>query len=907
MSKSLLMLSAAFGALAAPAYAQDATAASQPQAAASETMANRATQDAGQGTGDIIVTATRRNEALSDVPLAVSAVTAQSLANSGASDIRQLNQLSPSLLVSSSSSEAGAGGARIRGVGTVGDNPGLESSVATFIDGVYRNRAAVGLTELGAIDRIEVLRGPQGTLFGRNASAGLISIITAKPSFTFGAQGEASYGNYNAYRVSGGITGPVSEQIALRLDGVYSKRDGFLTDVVSGRTVNNRDRYLLRGQILFQPSADLSVRIIGDYAQRKEECCTAPFLPAQTVSSSTPDVGGGNLIFSPSGIKTLETALGGPGTIQDNTYARTVSISPGRSFRSDVRDYGVSGEINYTIGSATLTSITAYRDFRFIRGQDADFNSLDILYRADDGSAYTRFKTFTQELRLQGTAFGDKLNYLVGGYFADEKLTLADNLSYGSDADRYAAGVVNASVPGFGSFGYPNLRSFTAAFLQGRNPAFTPAVTAPVTALVPNFALAGSTTRDVFRQDSRNYALFTHDIFNITDRLSLTLGARYTNERKTLDATLQSSSNCATLVGGIGALQAYAASATNPAALKAAASGAASLLSKLTGLPCALNSVNGSYAGGYKSEERVTGTAVLSYKATDRLLTYASYSRGYKAGGFNLDRAGLTYGNVDLNALQFAPEIVDAYEIGAKFKTRGFNLNVAAFRQDFSNFQLNTFNGINFVVENVGSCSVSPERGRHRRQHGRGAMHRQPSRGRAFAGRRARSVPAPVAYRHRQHRRDLCRHQIPQRSGRGGGQCDHPAAVPVAGQPPVQLVGVRRHRFGRLDARHRHFGTDRPCLWRLPLPERDQHRVRPRSGKAPAGVCRRQCPHRHSRRTAALGPRTLGTEPARYQLPAGGVRRAAAGFGHDGGGTAVRPDVDAALWCLPGRTPALTA
>ena len=122
--------------------------------------------------------------------------------------------MSPSLLVSSTSSEAGAGGARIRGVGTVGDNPGLESSVAVFIDGVYRSRVGLGLTELGSVDRIEVLRGPQGTLFGRNASAGLISIITAKPRFETILNGQVDVGNYNLRRLELGATGALTDTIA---------------------------------------------------------------------------------------------------------------------------------------------------------------------------------------------------------------------------------------------------------------------------------------------------------------------------------------------------------------------------------------------------------------------------------------------------------------------------------------------------------------------------------------------------------------------------------------------------------------------------------------------------------------------------------------------------------------------
>src|SRR6185436_10738312 len=152
------------------------------------------TTDSGQP--DIVITAQGRRQLLQDVPLAVQAVGGAALQNSGANDIRQLNQLAPSLLVSSTSTEAN-GSARIRGIGTVGDNPGLESSVAVFIDGVYRSRSGIGLNELGEIDRVEVLRGPQGTLFGRNASAGILHIFSKKPSFTLGGYGEATIGNYD--------------------------------------------------------------------------------------------------------------------------------------------------------------------------------------------------------------------------------------------------------------------------------------------------------------------------------------------------------------------------------------------------------------------------------------------------------------------------------------------------------------------------------------------------------------------------------------------------------------------------------------------------------------------------------------------------------------------------------------
>ncbi len=696
MPKFRLMLSAAPVILACgfatPAFAQDAA----PQAAQA---------DEGN-TGDIIVTATRRSEALSDVPLAVSAVTAQSLQNSGASDIRALNQLSPSLLVSSTSSEAAAGGARIRGIGTVGDNPGLESSVATFVDGVYRNRAGVGLSELGAVDRIEVLRGPQGTLFGRNASAGLISVITAKPSFKFGAEGEATYGNYEAYRFVGGVTGPISDQLAARLDGVYFKRDGFLQDVVSGRRINNRDRFLVRGQLLFQPNSDVSVRLIGDYAERKEECCGATYLPSQNVSGGN----GGALVFGPNSVIGIERALGG--IINDNTYARQTSLTPGMGYRGDVKDGGVSAEVNAAFGDTNFTSITAYRDWRLTRGQDADFNNLAILQRpgTDANAQRQSFTTFTQELRLQGSAFGDKLDWLLGGYYANEVLKLSDNLEYGADFERYANCTVVASFAA--SAGQPGLLSpasngcinSTIATAIATNPAVPAALRGPVglfgglavpgvfgyravaaAAGTPTAQLVGTRLNDTYRQKSENFAIFTHNVIKFNDAISLTLGARYTNERKTLDAAFSDNNTlCATL----------RASAT---------------LSGLAALPCVIPNVpGGAYAqtGAKKSEDRVTGTAVLSIKPTDGLLIYGSYSRGYKAGGFNLDRSGLTYGAPNLQQLTFEPEIVDSYEVGYKLNKKGFDLNIAAFYQSFTGFQLNTFNGINFIVVNVAACKT---------------------------------------------------------------------------------------------------------------------------------------------------------------------------------------------------------
>lgn len=687
------------------------------QAPTTTQPADNAAANAGaqEDQGEIIVTATRRSIALSDVPLAVSAVSGESLRNSGISDIRGLNQLSPSLNVTSSQSEAAGAAARIRGVGTIGDNPGLENSVATFIDGVYRSRASVALTELGAIDRIEVLRGPQGTLFGRNASAGLINVITAGPSFDEAGTAELSYGNYDYWRAAIGLTGPINDKIAYRIDGVYLKRDGFLKESgnypgSTGRDFNDRNRWLARGQLKFQPTELLSVRLIADYAKRNEQCCAATFLPA-TEAFRAAD---GSIQTRPNAFAGLERALGA--VINDDPFGQRVSVTPGRDYRSDVRDWGLSGEVNWDLGGAKLTSITAYRDWQLKRGQDADFTNLDILYRDHYQQS---FKTFTQELRLQGKAFGNHLDWLVGGYFADEKLNLDDSLRFGTqygllEGCRIAAAVNPAALqPGAPGCLAP------AVFAGLQNPAGPlGSLGAPLMASLAQLAAIGRTgtvgaTNDRYDQKDRTWALFTHNVISITNQISLTLGARYTHDRKTLDATIASDTAICTQQSFLRAIT----DSTNPAIPASAKRLAGNILS----LSCA-NNIGGGVDGAYHdriSDNQWTGTAVLSFKPTDRLMTYASYSKGYKAGGFNLDRAGLsnfaTSGlynptglgrlNPAVEQLRFAPEKVNSFEIGAKYRGHGFRLAAAAFYEMFDDFQLNTFNGLSFVVENIEGCS----------------------------------------------------------------------------------------------------------------------------------------------------------------------------------------------------------
>jgi iron complex outermembrane recepter protein len=716
MPKSIWLLSAGAFALSTPAFAQDNTR-PQPLDTPLEAAEVRDAQS-----GDIIVTAQGRRQILQDVPLAVSAVTADSLQNSGASDIRALNQLAPSLLVSSTGTEAN-GSARIRGIGTVGDNPGLESSVAVFVDGVYRSRSGIGLNELGEIERIEVLRGPQGTLFGRNASAGLIHVISKRPNLNqFEGFGALTYGNYDHIRADAGVTGPLGTGgLGFRLDGVYVRRDGFYTDVNNNTDVNDRNRFFVRGQLLYEPTDALTVRLIGDYSRRNEKCCAAVYLnrafnPAigNLNEPANPILVGGAVNPAGNNIINVLRDMGTPAIAFQDPFSRNIYVTPGRSYAGITSDKGVSLEVNYDLGMANLTSITAYRDYRSHQGSDTDYSPIDILYRAADGNSGRSFETFSQELRLQGSAFADRFDWLVGAYFANENLTTTDNLRFGSQYGRFATcrlisggGLAVFYDPGSAGCISPTGRAVLSN-------ALAPAVPSPFGAAGPAI-VAGldrldsvndrGTTIDIYNQNSRNFAIFTHNIFHLTDNFSFTAGLRYTNERKKFDATFGNDN-----VACVAQQQALIPFLSNP--------GLAPVAGGLIALTCQGNStaeLNGVSINDRRSESEFTGTGVLSWKATRDLLVYASYSRGYKAGGFNLDRSALkspilpfaaTPGGAQalVRNLQFDPEINTAFELGMKYSRGPVTFNAIVFRQQFENFQLNTFDGTVFLVQTVNAC-----------------------------------------------------------------------------------------------------------------------------------------------------------------------------------------------------------
>jgi outer membrane receptor protein involved in Fe transport len=395
--------------------------------------------------------------------------------------------------------------------------------------------------------------------------------------------------------------------------------------------------------------------------------------------------------------------LGQPLSAFSSGYDRTISVSPGRTYAGETQDWGVSAEINWDLGGARLTSITGYRDYRSSQAGDVDYSRVDLLYRADSDDAYRQFRTFTQELRLQGEAFGGKLDWLIGGYYANEDLTLRDNLRFGSQYGRFAT----CRLVSGGALGA--LYSPTSAGCLAARPAAFGAASPLIYAAIDRLDSMSNTgsINDRYFQNSRNWALFTHNIFHVTDTLDVTLGVRYTNERKKFDATFTNDNTVCT------ANQAAIGGLLSNTSLAAVVGG-------ILGLSCQGNStaeLNNVSINSRRSEDQFTGTAILSWRPTDDLMVYASYSRGYKAGGFNLDRSALKSPVVSFASvggaqglaanLQFDPETVNSYEIGAKYATGPFSVSLAAFRQDFENFQLNTFDGTVFIVQNINGCETS--------------------------------------------------------------------------------------------------------------------------------------------------------------------------------------------------------
>lgn len=594
--KFALIAGTALAGFAGPALAQSAKDADQEsKALASEPQF-----------GDIIVTATRRDQSDLSVAAAVTAISADMLEQAVIRDTQDLSQLAPGLVITTAASEATAATIRLRGIGTSGTNLGLEGSVGVFVDGIYRARSGIALADLFDVAQVEVLRGPQGTLFGKNTTAGALLVQTRAPTYDWNGELSAAYGNRDSLRLMAAIGGVIAQdKAAFRISGVVTQRDGYLNDQSTGLQVNDRDRFALRGQLRLDPSDRVSIRLIADYSRKQEQCCAA--------------------IVTQNGARAPAiAAVGGFFPTEFNQY---ITASNSR-YEADTREWGLSAQTDVSFENVEWTTLLSWRDFTSQRSTDSDFSSADLLNTPFED---TKDRLFTAETTLKGTV--GALDWLVGGFLFDQQTDQSSAIVFGSDLTRFLQ------------------LSFPAA----------------ATRLTGLYPVGGGDTQRDFDQSAFGWSVFTHNIITLAPGLKATAGLRYLKEDKT----------------GSGAF-----AFNSPACGRVGVPIGAQVL-------CPTPDFESRF-----EDEQVVGTAGLSYEPAPGALVYASFSRGYKAGGLNLDRTGGLAGDVGAT---FLPEEVDSYEVGAKARLLNGKARVALtlFTSDISNFQQNAFNGGAFTISNA--------------------------------------------------------------------------------------------------------------------------------------------------------------------------------------------------------------
>jgi len=585
---------------------------------------------------EVIVTAQKKPEPLSRAPLAITVVSGEQMEKNQAHDLKDLQTLVPSLFVISTANEAQTT-ARLRGVGTVGDNPGLDSSVGVVIDGVARARTATAMSDLGPLDRIEVLKGPQSDVYGKGASAGVIQVVTQLPSFTPHHALELTAGNMNGWGAAAYVTGPLSQDVAGSLYVVKRQRDGqYHVHTGDGPRTDTRDNgqnyWSARGQLLFAPNDSARVRVIADYTRRNEACCTGTGISI-----------GGTRAY----IDSLASDEGTATTV-DPKARQAWSNRPTDQVLTDA---GISMQMDVKLSDAIqLTSVTAARHWNHTNGYDADFTTADIYYRDPGGAFGNRFDTISQEVRLNGRSA--HFDWMAGLYLDDDELTRHDETIYGRDYETYVGLLLSGGAD-------PHRVSTLTGLPVGQS--FVP----------------GQGNHDTYDQSERNAAVFGHAEWYVSDTVSVLAGLRYNQQRKTLLSQFTNSDGgtaCAHAASGQSVLclpwSNPAFNDTDLAQSDAENATTGSVKIKWQVAPAIMTYA--SYATGWKGAGYNLDREQKADYTVDRDSSFrAETSRAYEVG------------------------------FKGRFLDRRLAVDVAAFDEAFRNFQLNTFLGTTFVVDSI--------------------------------------------------------------------------------------------------------------------------------------------------------------------------------------------------------------
>jgi iron complex outermembrane recepter protein len=432
---------------------------------------------------EITVTARRREEASQDVPIALTVLGSETLTKTGAFSIQAVGQQVPTLQFTSSNPRNTALNIRGLGVSFGLANDGLEQGVGFYVDQVYNSRPAASAFDLLDIARVEVLRGPQGTLFGKNTTAGAINISTKLPSFEPEGEFEASLGTRNFVQAKGAVSAAIiPDKVAFRLAVGKTYRDGFVKSTLTGRNVNDLDNLGIRGQLLWKASDALTLRLSGDYNFSNADCCTQVF------------VGYGQTLKSTNRQYPAMAATLGYAPPSQNPYDRMADVDAKLNARSALG--GLSLIADYDFGASTLTSVTAWRWWNWQPANDRDYTALDILRQSANPVQQNQY---SQELRLASNGT-HRIDYTAGLFAYYQKLNGQNVTEWGKEAAFWLLGTQTSNG--------------TA---------------------IPSNLLSGYITTSRAVSTIESYAGFAQAIWHISDHLSLTPGVRYTRERKDAD------------------------------------------------------------------------------------------------------------------------------------------------------------------------------------------------------------------------------------------------------------------------------------------------------------------------------------------------------------------------------------
>ena len=581
---------------------------------------------------EVIVTATKTERTLQEVPVAVSVVTSETIEKANVMDIFDLKAVIPSLDTRQYQSTINAT-FFIRGFGNGSNNPGIEPSVAVFVDGVYRSKTQSQITDLPMVERIEVLRGPQSTLFGKNASAGVINIVTKKPSFEKSGMLTVGFGNNNSKVGKFYTTGPLTENMAYSLSANFNKRDGHSSNPVTGYSVNDRDRSGVRAELLYDAEeSGLSVRVTADYDEYDEICCAV-----------------GSTSYGPAN---AVPALFGARIIPNNPYTEKAffDFNP----ISDGDNSGLSIYIEKNLGNLRFESITSHRESYNYEVQDIDFDSVDLVAPSPISKD---LEAVTQEFRIFSED-NEKINWLLGAYYYQEDM------------------VFNESVY-FGSLWRPYIDAFVPGALSGVAAAFG----------IPDSLLfgAGQGTTEVATQDNSTKSIFAQADIQISEKLNALIGASYIEDEKTVSYNQINTDVFSNLdFVGAGTLGLIAAGIPPSQAAVLATDPAYNPLLPLQALQFLPQFVNypNSAQDGITNDDNIDYTFKLSYSLNDTTSVYGGVSTGFKASAWNISRnslpdatetaalaaAGTPVGpNTGLGRRYADPEESEVVELGAKF------------------------------------------------------------------------------------------------------------------------------------------------------------------------------------------------------------------------------------------------